>query len=61
MNDRALRTTTGLGGPGNGIPRQGGFDITVASEIVAVFALLNLDDLQKKGNIVIGYTRKKNR
>ena len=62
MNDRALRDiTTGLGGPGNGIPRQGGFDITVASEIMAVFCLANdLDDLQKRiGNIVIGYTRKK--
>tara|TARA_Y100000996_G_scaffold65603_1_gene44322 strand:+ start:2005 stop:3684 length:1680 start_codon:yes stop_codon:yes gene_type:complete len=62
MNDRALREiTTGLGGPGNGIPRQGGFDITVASEIMAVFCLAkDLDDLQKRiGNIVIGYTRKK--
>ena len=62
MNDRALRDiTTGLGGPGNGIPRQGGFDITVASEIMAVFCLAkDLDDLQERiGNIVIGYTRKK--
>jgi formate--tetrahydrofolate ligase len=62
MNDRALRDiTTGLGGPGNGIPRQGGFDITVASEVMAVFCLAtDLDDLQKRiGNIVIGYTRKK--
>ena len=62
MNDRALRDiTTGLGGPGNGIPRQGGFDITVASEIMAVFCLAtDLDDLKKRiGNIVIGYTRKK--
>tara|TARA_B100000959_G_scaffold3330_2_gene3654 strand:- start:397 stop:2076 length:1680 start_codon:yes stop_codon:yes gene_type:complete len=62
MNDRALRDiTTGLGGPGNGIPRQGGFDITVASEIMAVFCLAtDLDDLQKRiGNIVIGYTRDK--
>ncbi len=60
MNDRALRDiTTGLGGPGNGIPRQGGFDITVASEIMAVFCLAtDLDDLQQRiGNIVIGYTR----
>tara|TARA_B100001094_G_scaffold59473_1_gene54935 strand:+ start:193 stop:1872 length:1680 start_codon:yes stop_codon:yes gene_type:complete len=60
MNDRALRDiTTGLGGPGNGIPRQGGFDITVASEIMAVFCLASdLDDLQQRiGNIVIGYTR----
>tara|TARA_B100001142_G_scaffold248146_1_gene247960 strand:- start:2910 stop:4589 length:1680 start_codon:yes stop_codon:yes gene_type:complete len=62
MNDRALRDiTTGLGGPGNGIPRQGGFDITVASEIMAVFCLAkDLGDLQERiGNIVIGYTRKK--
>ena len=62
MNDRVLRDiTTGLGGPGNGIPRQGGFDITVASEIMAVFCLAkDLDDLQERiGNIVIGYTRKK--
>jgi len=62
MNDRALRDiTTGLGGPGNGIPRQGGFDITVASEIMAVFCLAkDLDDLQERiGNIVIGYSRKK--
>jgi formate--tetrahydrofolate ligase len=62
MNDRALRDiTTGLGGPGNGIPRQGGFDITVASEVMAVFCLAtDLDDLQNRiGNIVIGYTRKR--
>ncbi|MDZ4731579.1 MAG: formate--tetrahydrofolate ligase [Xanthomonadales bacterium] len=60
MNDRALRdNTTGLGGPGNGIPRQSGFDITVASEIMAIFCLAtNLDDLRKRiGNIVIGQTR----
>ena len=62
MNDRALREITGgLGGPGNGIPRQTGFDITVASEIMAVFCLAtDLEDLKTKiGNIVIGYTRKK--
>ena len=62
MNDRALREiTTGLGGPGNGIPRQGGYDITVASEIMAVFCLAtDLEDLQKRiGNIVIGYTKDK--
>jgi len=62
MNDRALREiTTGLGGPGNGVPRQGGFDITVASEIMAVFCLAtDLEDLQKRiGNIVIGYTKDK--
>ena len=61
MNDRSLRDITcGLGGTGNGIPRQSGFDITVASEIMAVFCLASdLEDLQKRvGNIVIGYTRK---
>ena len=60
MNDRSLREITcGLGGTGNGIPRQSGFDITVASEIMAVFCLAtDLDDLQKRvGDIVIGYTR----
>ena len=62
MNDRALRDiTSGLGGVGNGIPRQAGFDITVASEIMAVFCLANdLEDLENRiGNIVIGYTRKR--
>ena len=61
MNDRALRDiTTGLGGPGNGIPRESGFDITVASEIMAIFCLAkDLDDLRKRiGNIVIGQNRK---
>ena len=60
MNDRSLRDITcGLGGTGNGIPRQSGFDITVASEIMAVFCLASdIKDLQKRiGNIVIGYTR----
>ena len=60
MNDRSLRDITcGLGGTTNGIPRQSGFDITVASEIMAVFCLASdLDDLKKRiGNIVIGYTR----
>jgi len=60
MNDRALRdVTTGLGGPGNGIPRQSGFDITVASEIMAIFCLAkDLDDLSRRiGRIVIGQTR----
>ena len=60
MNDRSLRDITcGLGGTGNGIPRQSGYDITVASEIMAVFCLAtDLEDLQKRiGNIVIGYTR----
>ena len=62
MNDRALREiTSGLGGPGNGIPRQAGFDITVASEIMAIFCLaISLDDLKERiSNIVIGYTRKR--
>jgi formate--tetrahydrofolate ligase len=60
MNDRSLRDITcGLGGTGNGIPRQSGFDITVASEIMAVFCLAsNLEDLEKRiGNIVFAYTR----
>ena len=60
MNDRSLRDITcGLGGTGNGIPRQSGFDITVASEIMAVFCLASdINDLQKRiGNIVIGYTK----
>jgi formate--tetrahydrofolate ligase len=60
MNDRALRDiTVGLGGPGNGFPRQDGFDIVVASEVMAIFCLSkNLVDLkQRLGNIVIGYRR----
>jgi len=60
MNDRSLREITcGLGGIGNGIPRQSGFDITVASEIMAVFCLASdIDDLKKRiGNMVIGYSR----
>ena len=60
MNDRSLRDITiGLGGPGNGTPRQSGFDITVASEIMAIFCLAtDLDDLHRRiGNIVIGYTK----
>ncbi len=60
MNDRMLRDITiGLGGPGNGTPRESGFDITVASEIMAIFCLAtDLDDLQRRiGNIVVGYTR----
>jgi formate--tetrahydrofolate ligase len=62
MNDRALREiTSGLGGPGNGIPRQAGFDITVASEIMAIFCLaISLADLKERiENIVIGYTRQR--
>ncbi len=60
MNDRALRDiTVSLGGPGNGYPRQDGFDIVVASEVMAIFCLCNsLTDLKKRlGNIVVGYTR----
>ncbi|MCV6589870.1 MAG: formate--tetrahydrofolate ligase [Marinobacterium sp.] len=60
MNDRALREITcSLGGPGNGFPRQDGFDITVASEVMAIFCLArNLADLQQRlARIVIGYTR----
>ena len=60
MNDRSLRDITcGLGGTGNGIPRQSGYDITVASEIMAVFCLASdFSDLQKRiGNIVVGYSR----
>ena len=60
MNDRALRDiTVALGGPGNGFPRSDGFDIVVASEIMAIFCLAtSLEDLKERmGNIVIGYTR----
>jgi len=60
MNDRALRNiTAGLGGPGNGFPRQDGYDITVASEIMAIFCLANdLEDLKARLNkIVVAYTR----
>jgi formate--tetrahydrofolate ligase len=60
MNDRALRTiTSGLGGFHNGVVREAGFDITVASEIMAIFCLAtDLEDLEKRlGNIVLGYTR----
>jgi formate--tetrahydrofolate ligase len=60
MNDRALRDiTVGLGGPGNGYPRQDGFDIVVASEVMAIFCLANsLVDLKARlGNIVVGYRR----
>jgi formate--tetrahydrofolate ligase len=64
MNDRALRNITiGLGGPTQGIPRQDGFDITVASEIMAIFCLAtNLDDLKERiAQVVIGYTYAKER
>jgi formate--tetrahydrofolate ligase len=60
MNDRALRTIVGsLGGTGNGYPRQDGFDIVVASEVMAIFCLAtSLTDLKTRlGNIVVGYTR----
>ena len=60
MNDRALRTiTSGLGGYMNGVVREAGFDITVASEIMAIFCLAtDLKDLEQRlGNIVLGYTR----
>ena len=62
MNDRALRdVVTSLGGVSNGFPRQTGFDITVASEVMAILCLSkNLDDLQKRlGDIVVAYTRDK--
>lgn len=60
MNDRALRhTIVGLGGTGNGIPRETGFDITAASEVMAILCMANdLPDLKKRlGNIFIGFTR----
>ena len=62
MNDRALRDiVTSLGGPTNGFPKQAGFDITVASEVMAILCLANdLKDLQKRlGNIIIAYRRDK--
>lgn len=58
MNDRQLRKIEdGLGGKFNGVPREDGFDITVASEVMAIFCLAkNLDDLRERlGNIIIGY------
>ena len=60
MNDRALREIVcSLGGIGNGFPRGDGFDITVASEVMAIFCLASdLNDLQRRlGNIVVGQTR----
>jgi formate--tetrahydrofolate ligase len=60
MNDRALRSiVSSLGGVANGYPREDGFDITVASEVMAVFCLArDLDDLKDRlGNIVVAYTR----
>src|SRR5438874_6859358 len=60
MNDRALRdVVVSLGGPANGYPREDGFDIVVASEVMAIFCLAtSLEDLKRRlGNIVVGYTR----
>ena len=62
MNDRALRNiVVSLGGVSNGSPRESGFDITVASEIMAIFCLSeNLEDLEKRlGDIIIGYRKDK--
>ena len=62
MNDRALRSINiNLGGVVNGFPREDGFDITVASEIMAIFCLANnLEDLENRiGNITVAYTREK--
>jgi len=60
MNDRALRQiTASLGGVANGFPREAGFDITVASEVMAILCLSNdLDDLKERlGNIIVAYRR----
>jgi formate--tetrahydrofolate ligase len=60
MNDRALRQiVSSLGGVANGFPREDGFDITVASEVMAIFCLASdLEDLKKRlSNIIVGYTR----
>ena len=62
LNDRALREiTANLGGIANGYPRQDGFNITVASEVMAIFCLANnLKDLERRlGNITVAYTREK--
>lgn len=62
MNDRALRQiVTSLGGASNGFPREAGFDITVASEVMAILCLAtDLDDLERRlGGIIIGYRREK--
>jgi formate--tetrahydrofolate ligase len=62
MNDRALREIVcSLGGVANGYPREAGFDITVASEVMAIFCLAkNLDDLKERlGNIIVAYTRER--
>lgn len=60
LNDRALRhIVCGMGGKAHGVPRETGFDITVASEMMAILCLTSdLDDMKKRlGNIIIGYTR----
>jgi len=62
MNDRALRSlVSSLGGTANGFPREDGFDITVASEVMAIFCLArDLEDLKKRlANIVVAYTRER--
>ncbi|MGI9333182.1 MAG: formate--tetrahydrofolate ligase, partial [Gammaproteobacteria bacterium] len=62
MNDRALRNIAcALGGIGNGFPREDGFDITVASEVMAIFCLAtDMKDLERRlGNIVVGHTRER--
>ena len=62
MNDRALRSIVGsLGGVANGFPRSDGFDIVVASEVMAIFCLAtSLEDMRRRlGNIIVGYTRAK--
>ncbi len=62
MNDRSLRQiTSSLGGVSNGFPREDGFDITVASEVMAIFCLASdLEDLKKRlANIIVAYTRDK--
>src|SRR5512145_2224578 len=62
MNDRALRSiVNSLGGTANGFPREDGFDITVASEVMAILCLaMDLKDLERRlGNIVVGYTRER--
>jgi len=62
MNDRALRSmVSSLGGVANGFPREGGFDITVASEVMAILCLASdLEDLEKRlGNIIVAYRRDK--
>ena len=62
MNDRALRTiTASLGGVANGFPREAGFDITVASEVMAILCLAkNLSDLEKRlGDMIVAYTRER--